>query len=108
MVKRILLIFLMISVLSGSAMAASNPLIIETNGPVGNVLSLVSSLGGGLLLDQIPGTNIYLLDLPNLPIVTPLLQFLLGIVFMEPDRTILNPARGQAGLLTVGSTGADW
>jgi subtilisin family serine protease len=109
MVKRVLLVFLMVSILSTSAMAASNPVILQTSGPVGNVLGLISSLGGGLLLDQVPGTNIYLLDLPNLPIITPLLQWLLGILFIEPDRTIVNPVRGETGILTVGSkTAPDW
>jgi hypothetical protein len=57
----------------------------------------------------VPGTNIYLVNLPNLPVVTPLLQSVLGIVFMEPDRRVVSPARGQMGILTVpAQTGADW
>jgi len=39
--------------------ASSNPLIIQTNG-LGSILNIISSLGGGTLLDSIPGTNIYL------------------------------------------------
>jgi hypothetical protein len=109
MVRRVLICLLVLSVFSVNAMAASNPTIIQTNGVVGNVLNIVSALGGGTLLDSIPGTNIYLLDLPNLPIVTPLLQTVLGIVFIEPDRQIVTPARGQMGILTIGpSTAVDW
>jgi subtilisin family serine protease len=94
--------------LSANAMAASNPMIVQT-GPLVNVVGLLNALGGGTLLDQVPGTSIYLLDLPNLPVITPLLETILGIVFIEPDRTIINPARGQMGILTVGNTTKfDW
>jgi hypothetical protein len=44
--------------------------IVQTGPPV-NVVGLLSALGGGTLLDQVPGTSIYLLDLPNLPVITP-------------------------------------
>jgi hypothetical protein len=109
MVRRVVIFILVLSIFSVNAMAASNPTIIQTNGLVGNVLGLVSALGGGTLLDSIPGTNIYLLDLPNLPVVTPLLQTILGIVFIEPDRKIQTPARGEMGILTVGpATAWDW
>ena len=64
-----LLIFtLMFSALSTSAVAAtSSPVIIQTGGLTGNILNIISALGGGTLLDSIPGTNIYLVNLPNLP-----------------------------------------
>ena len=103
MVRRVLLCLMILFALSANAMAASNPVIVQT-GPLVNVVGLLSALGGGTLLDQVPGTNIYLLDLPNLPVVTPLLETILGIVFIEPDRTIVSPARGQMGILTVGNT----
>jgi subtilisin family serine protease len=91
----------MFSVLSTNAAAAtSNPIIIQT-GPLGNILNIVSVLGGGTLLDSVPGTNIYLVNLPNLPVVTPLVQNLLGVVFMEPDRRVAAPAHGQMGILTI-------
>ena len=89
--------------------ATSSPVIIQTGGLTGNILNIISTLGGGTLLDSIPGTNIYLVNLPNLPVVTPLLQSLLGIVFMEPDKHVSSPARGQMGILTVPvQTGPDW
>lgn len=106
-----LLIFtMMFSALGTSAVAAtSSPVIIQTGGLTGNILNIISALGGGTLLDSIPGTNIYLVNLPNLPVVTPLVQSLLGIVFMEPDKQVSSPARGQMGILTVPvQTGADW
>src|SRR6266481_2471343 len=103
MFRRVLLCFMIFCALSANAMAASNPMIVQT-GPLVNIFSLLNALGGGTLLDQVPGTTIYLLNLPNLPIITPLLQSLLGIVFMEPDKTIVSPARGQMGLLNVADT----
>ena len=106
--QRVILCLLLVFALSANAMAASNPMIVET-GPLGSVVGLISALGGGVLLDQVPGTNIYLLDLPNLPIITPLLQTILGIVFIEPDRRIQTPARAEMGVLSVGTTTAfDW
>jgi len=84
-------------------------MIIQTSGLLGGALNFISSLGGGTLLDSIPGTNIYLVNLPNLPVVTPLLQTVLGIVFIEPDKRVVAPSRGQMGILTVRSqTTADW
>ena len=101
---------LLFSTFSPSATAASsNPIIIETNGLIGGILGIVGSLGGGTLLDQVPGTNIYLLNLPNLPVVTPLLKLVLGIVFVEPDERVVTPARSQMGILAVsGQTAVDW
>ena len=108
MFKRILVCILLVCLVSSNAMAAtSNPVIVQL-GPLGNILNVLNVLGG-TLLDQIPGTNIYLLNLPNLPILTPLLQTLLNIVFLEPDRRIPGPNRGQFGILKVGSaTAADF
>src|ERR1700757_2598491 len=105
----ILALILVFSSFSAPAMAASsNPVIIETNGLAG-ILGIISALGGGTLLDQVPGTNIYLVNLINIPVVTPLLQSILGIVFVEPDERVLTPARGQVGLLSISSkTAWDW
>jgi hypothetical protein len=113
MAKRFLICILtctlLFSTLSTPAMAAgSNPIIIETGGLLGNILSIIRALGG-TLLDQVPGTNIYLVNLPNIPVVSPLLQAVLGIVFIEPDRRLPAPTRGQMGLLTIPSqTAWDW
>jgi subtilisin family serine protease len=120
MAKRLLICILtctlLFSTFSTPAMAASsNPLIIETNGGgllgglLGGILHIISSLGGGQLLDQIPGTNIYLVNLPNIPIVTPILQSVLGILFIEPDERVLTPIRSQEGLLAIPTkTTWDW
>ena len=107
MIKRIVLCLLVFCTLSANAMAADVPAIVQL-GPLGNILNVVNALGG-TLLDQIPGTKIYLLKLPNLPIISPLLQTVLGIVFVEPDKIVPVPARSQMGVLTTGqTTAADW
>src|SRR5438128_8868531 len=106
MIKRILLCLVVFRALSANAMAAV-PVIVQL-GPLGNILNVVNTLGG-TLLDQIPGTKIYLLSLPTIPIVSPLLQSLLGITSIEADKIIPVPARSQMGVLTVGqTTAADW
>src|SRR5437867_2844782 len=113
MTKRLLVCILTCTLLlsafsTGASAATANPFIIQTNG-LGSILSIISSLGGGTLLDQVPGTNIYLVNLLNVPVVTPLLQSILGIVFMEPDKRVMTPARGQMGLLSVSTqTAWDW
>ena len=107
MIKRIVLCLLVFCTLSANAMAADVPVIVQL-GPLGNILNVVNVLGG-TLLDQIPGTKIYLLKLPNIPIISPLLQGILGIVFVEPDKIVPVPARSQMGVLTTGhTTAADW
>src|SRR5882724_3323706 len=107
MVKRILLCLLVFCTLSANAMAADVPVIVQL-GPLGNILNVLNVLGG-TLLDQVPGTKIYLLKLPNIPIVSGLLQSLLGITSIEPDKTVAVPGRSQTGVLTVAqTTAADW
>src|SRR5882762_8906080 len=107
MAKRILLCLLVFCTLSANAMAADVPVIVQL-GPLGNILNVLNVLGG-TLLDQVPGTKIYLLKLPNIPIVSGLLQSLLGITSIEPDKTVAVPGRSQTGVLTVAqTTAADW
>jgi len=106
MIKRILLCLVVFCTLSVNAMAAV-PIIVSL-GPLGSILNVVNTLGG-TVLDQIPGTKIYLLSLPNVPIVSPLLQSLLGITSIEKDKLIAVPGLPHGGLITIGSTTAvDW
>src|SRR5437016_6611352 len=64
----------------------------------GTLIGAVLSLLGGVLLDVIPGVNLYLLRVTTVPIVTFLLQ-LLGVVYIEHDTTLNNPAFENTGLL---------
>jgi subtilisin family serine protease len=94
--------------INGASAATNNPMIIQTNG-VASVLNIVNSLGGGTLLDQVPGTNIYLVNLVNLPLLAPFAQTLLGIVSIEPDESFFAPVRGQVGLISIPTATAwDW
>jgi subtilisin family serine protease len=101
-----LLLALFIFVFSANAHAAGIPVIVKLLPGVN--LSLVTNLLGGTILDTIPGTNTLLVRLPSLPIVTPLLQ-LLGLQWVELDRTVKVPANAPLSLLGV-PTGksADW
>src|SRR2546425_11548101 len=106
MIKRILLCLLVFCTLSVNAMAAV-PVVVAL-GPLGSILNVANTLGG-TLLDSIPGTKIYLLSFPSLPAVSPLLQSVLDITFIEADKIIAVPGRSQTGVLTIGqTTAADW
>lgn len=70
-------------------------------------LSLITNLLGGNLIDSIPEANTYLLNVPSLPILTPVLK-LLGVEWIELDRGITLPVSGQFRLLDVPwSSGSD-
>jgi subtilisin family serine protease len=106
MVKRILLCIVVFCALSVNAMAAV-PVIVQL-GPLGNIVNVLNVLGG-TLLDSIPGTKIYLLRLPQIPVVSPLLESLLGITSIQADKLIAVPGRSQWGVFTVEqTTAADW
>jgi subtilisin family serine protease len=73
----------------------------------GTNLTLVSNLLGGTVIDAIPDANTYLLKLPALPVLTPLLK-LLGVQWIELDRGLSLPVR-QLRLLDVPwSNGTEW
>ncbi len=106
MVRKILLSILLLLAASISAMA--NVTVVVGLGPLGNIGNVVNSLGGSVL-DSIPEANLYLVSLPNLPLLSVLNQLQLGISFFEPDTTILSPTHHAAGILTVANrTPANW
>jgi subtilisin family serine protease len=70
---------------------------------------------GGVVVDQIPGTNILLINVPNLPLVQSVLALpdfmlqLLGIDWLEINNGVTLPGRPQAGILQIGAgKPADW
>jgi len=82
---------------------AQVPVIVQLS-PSGNITSVVSALNG-ILLDNIPGTKIYLLNLP-IPVpsalnslLSPLENLLLGIQWAEVNSGITLPNVGQLGVL---------
>src|SRR5262245_39016746 len=57
--------------------------------------SIISTVLGGTIIDSIPGTNILLVNLPSVPVVTPLLK-LLGVEWVEPNTSL---ALGPVGVV---------
>jgi hypothetical protein len=89
--RRIFLgIFLSVVLLFGATPSADAavPLIVQL-GPLSSITSVVASLGG-TLVDNIPGTNIYLLNVPIVP--SQLLTSLLGIQWTEVNQGVGLPA----------------
>jgi len=68
----------------------------------GSLIGAVLSLLGAVLLDVIPGLNLYLLQVVNVPLLIFVLQ-LLGVVYIENDTTVNNPAFENVGLLATAS-----
>jgi len=105
--RRIILSLLLILALTvqGSAQI-SIPLIINL-GPLSSLTAVLSVLGG-TLVDQIPGTSIYLINVPSLPLVPSVLS-LLGVKWFETNNGVPLLPMGQTGVLQTGaSTPVDW
>ncbi len=97
---------LVVLVLVWSAQAGiSAPLIIQI-APTASIASIVTQLGGSLV-DSIPGSGIYLVNVPVVPAST--VASLLGIQWMELNTNINLPNFALPGLIRVpGSVAADW
>ena len=59
----------------------------------GALIGPILTLLGADLLDSIPAINLYLLRVPNIPVLTFTLQ-LLGVLYIENDTTLNNPSSG--------------
>lgn len=110
--RRLLLCFFLVILFGAQASAATLPVIVQLSplGSLGSVLSLL----GGTLVDTIPGTHIYLLNIDalKLPLVTQTLSSLtslLGIQWLEFNNGVTLIPMGQLGLLQLPANGAaDW
>jgi subtilisin family serine protease len=103
--RRLILILILILGLSAQAGAAAIPLIVDLS-PVASITTVVTTLGA-TLVDRIPGTNTYLLNVPLMP--PPLLSPLLGILSMEPNMGVTQPSYATLGVLGVPpNTAPDW
>lgn len=91
---------------------AQVPVIVQL-GPLGNIVNITNTLGV-TVLDSIPGTNIYLLNVPLgvQTLLTPafsLLDSLLGIQWAEVNSGLGLPTVGQLGVLqTVSGVDPGW
>src|SRR5688572_26051986 len=86
--------------LTPTAARAATPVPVVVKLLPGANLSLITNLLGGKIIDTIPGTNTHLLNLPLLPVLTPVLK-LLGVEWIELDRGVSLPVTGQLRLLDV-------
>jgi subtilisin family serine protease len=105
--SQVLALILLILLFTVNASAAGTIPVVVKLLPGAN-LNLISSLLGGTVLDSLPGTNTYLLRLPSLPILTPVLK-LLGVDWLEADKGIRVPGNPPLSLLNVpASLSPDW
>ena len=102
--RRALLILSVVLVFSAHASAAS-PLIIQIS-PFSSINSIVAALGGSLV-DSVPGTNIFMLNVPVVP--STFTASLLGIQWMELNKGVTQPGFVPFGLVNVPpSVASDW
>ena len=91
--------------LSAQAVAASFPLIVQIP-PAASITPIAITLGG-TVVDNIPGADTYLVNVPFLP--SPGTVSLLGIQWMELNKSVTLPRFGIRGVVQVpASTAADW
>src|SRR5688572_30211928 len=87
---------------------AANPVPVVIKLVPGANLTVITNLLGGTVIDAIPEANTYLLKLPVLPVLSPILK-LLGVEWLELDRGVSLPSNGQLKLLDVPwSLGGGW
>ncbi len=101
--RRVFFLFALVFALAIRAGAA--PLIVQVS-PSANI-NLVVTILGGTVVDNIPGTNVYLLDVPVVP--SSFTASLLGIQWMELNTGVTLPSVPLPLVLTVpGNTASDW
>jgi len=117
--RRLLCSFLVTAILlvtfpaAEASAAGSIPVIVKLTSSSG--LLRVLNLLDGAVVDQIPGTNVFLVNVPSvlsvqslLALPAGLLQFL-GIDWLEINTGVALPKVGQVGVITVGiNNTADW
>ncbi len=104
--RHLILCLVLILGLAVQGSAATVPVIIQLspNASLGNVLSII----GGTLVDSIPEARLYLINVPQLPVVTPVLN-LLGLQWIETNKGLALPGSAQLGVLrTATATTADF
>jgi subtilisin family serine protease len=103
--RRIALILVLLLGFSVQAAVAATPLIVQIS-PLSSITNIASALGG-TIVDSIPGSATYLLNVPVVP--TPFLASLLGIQWMEVNQGVTMPGFLPFGVVSVpGDTISDW
>jgi subtilisin family serine protease len=101
-------VFAVALLLLTSSTQAANPVTVVVKVLPGTNLTLVNNLLGGTVLDAIPDANTYLLKVPVLPVLSPILK-LLGVEWIESNRVLSLPANPQLKLLDVPwNSGSGW
>jgi subtilisin family serine protease len=102
--RRFILILALVLVMTAQASAAT-PLVIQIS-PLANITNILAALGG-TVVDTIPGTGLFLLNVPLVPSNT--LASLLGIQWMEVNQGVTLPGFLPFGTVSIpASLGADW
>lgn len=106
--KRAVVCALMLLMLVGTcvnAEAAPIRVVLKLNNR--SLISPVLNLLNGVVLDVLPEVNLYLLQLPALPVLNSLTLNLLGIAYIEVDTTLTAPTHTTFGVVNSRSS-ADW
>jgi hypothetical protein len=106
---RFLLFLIFVLCLSSRAEAAFRcpcPVIVQI--PASMSIDTIAATLNGTVIDTIPGANTYLLTVPVLP--SPDSASQIGILWLEPNRTVSLPRFGlNGGVVSVpGTTASDW
>jgi len=101
-------VLILVFLLFTSSTQAANPVSVVVKILPGANLTLITNLLGGTVLDAIPDANTYLLKVPSLPVLSPVLK-LLGVEWIEANRGLSLPAVGHPALLDVPwNSGNEW
>src|SRR5262245_56393293 len=98
--KRALTCTLLLLMMGGgclNAEAASSRIVVKMNS--GSVIGPVLTLLNATVLDTISDANLYLLQVPLVPSLSPLTLNLLGIAYIETDTTLYGPTHETLGIL---------
>ena len=90
-----------------SSTQAANPVAVVVKILPGANLTLINNLLGGTVLDSIPDANTYLLKVPALPVLSPVLK-LLGVEWIESNRALSLPRSGQTALEVPWNNSSAW
>src|SRR5438874_2034443 len=104
--RHLILCLILMLTLAAQGSAAGVPLIIQLSptASLGGVLSFL----GGTLVDSIPDARLYLINAPQLPLLSPTLS-LLGVQWLETNKGVALPNSLQLGVLqTATATTADF
>jgi subtilisin family serine protease len=113
--SRLGILLLTITLFFGTSLAQAEPPkvpVIVKVAPLSSITQVLNAMAGGTVVDSIPGTDVYLINVPNsvaqnlLSIPTSVLQ-LLGIEWIEINKGLVEPGHLRFGILQ--KTGAaDW